>query len=286
MLFRGVRFTGCGVSLMQQKSALYTLGTEIVCRPTAHNTHQVHTVNQYCESVVIPETIESPGVYIPNLYMKDVRGGDVHIDTGGPFDMVVADAFNGFCPESESASGYRRPYIFMTGRSERLNGSVTRDPMMRVEAYTCMPTLLHPFSSALRGRSKRSGTDRRNGPSNHKLFCDTLHVVEYEKGVLDPIGDPFKDTVERVNGDKRTTDIMQPTLGVAFCGTYSIGLTSDKKLMCVGDATRETLVDRLAPRISGTGIFACSPVPTTSRLINPIFNRIFESIRYSRTLQC
>ncbi|KAJ7984085.1 hypothetical protein DPEC_G00364460 [Dallia pectoralis] len=286
MLFRGVRFTGCGVSLMQQKSALYTLGTEIVCRPTAHNTHQVHTVNQYCESVVIPETIESPGVYIPNLYMKDVRGGDVHIDTGGPFDMVVADAFNGFCPESESASGYRRPYIFMTGRSERLNGSVTRDPMMRVEAYTCMPTLLHPFSSALRGRSKRSGTDRRNGPSNHKLFCDTLHVVEYEKGVLDPIGDPFKDTVERVNGDKRTTDIMQPTLGVAFCGTYSIGLTSDKKLMCIGDATRETLVDRLAPRISGTGIFACSPVPTTSRLINPIFNRIFESTRYSRTLQC
>ena len=286
LLFRGVRFTGCGVSLMQQKSALYTLGTEIVCKPTSHNTHQVHTVNQYCESVVIPETLDSPGVYIPNLYMKDVRGGDVHINTGGPFDMVVADAFNGFCPESDCSSGYRRPYIFTTGRSERLNGSVTRDTMMRAEAYTCMPTLLQPFSSALRVRKKHASRHRNQEESNHKLFCNTLHMVEFEKGVLDPIGDPFKDTVERVNGDKRTTDIMQPMLGVAFCGTYSIGLTSDKKLMCSGDVNRETLVDRLAPRISGTGIFACNPIPTTSLLINPIFNRIFESTRYSRRLQC
>lgn len=285
ILFRGVRFTGCGVSLMQQKSALYTLGTEIVCKPTAHNTHQLHTVNQYCESVVIPETLESPGVYIPNLYMKDIRGGDVHINTGGPFDMVVADASNGFCPESDSASGYRRPYIFTAGRSERLNGALTRDPMMRAEAYTCMPTLLHPFSSVLRGR-KHTSRHRDNEESNHKLFCNALHMVEFEKGVLDPIGDPFKDTVERVNGDKRTTDVMQPMLGVAFCGTYSIGLTSDKKLMCVSDVTRETLVDRLAPRISGTGIFACNPIQTTSRLITPIFNRIFESTRYSRYLQC
>lgn len=286
LLFRGVRFTGCGVSLMQQKSALYTLGTEIVCKPTSHNTHQVHTVNQYCESVVIPETLDSPGVYIPNLYMKDVRGGDVHINTGGPFDMVVADAFNGFCPESDCSSGYRRPYIFTTGRSERLNGSVTRDTMMRAQVYTCMPTLLQPFSSALRVRNKHASRHRNQEESNHKLFCNTLHMVEFEKGVLDPIGDPFKDTVERVNGDKRTTDIMQPMLGVAFCGTYSIGLTSDKKLMCAGDVTRETLVDRLAPRISGTGIFACNPIQTTSRLINPIFNRIFESTRYSRSLQC
>lgn len=286
LLFRGVRFTGCGISLMQQKSALYTLGTEIVCKPTSHNTHQVHTVNQYCESVVIPETLDSPGVYIPNLYMKDVRGGDVHINTSGPFDMVVADAFNGFCPESDCASGYRRPYIFTTGRSERLNGSVTRDPMMRAEAYTCMPTLLQPFSSALRVRNNHASRHRNQEESNHKLFCNTLHMVEFEKGVLDPIGDPFKDTVERVNGDKRTTDIMQPMLGVAFCGTYSIGLTSDKKLMCVADATRETPVDRLAPRISGTGIFACNPIHATTRLINPIFNRIFESTRYSRHLQC
>ncbi|KAE8277469.1 hypothetical protein D5F01_LYC24596 [Larimichthys crocea] len=281
----GVRFTGCGVSLMQQKSALYTLGTEIICKPTAHNTHQVHTVNQYCESVVIPETLESPGVYMPNLYMKDVRGGDVHINTGGPFDMVVADAFNGFCPESDSASGYRRPFIFTTGRSERLNGSITRDPMMRAEAYTCMPTLLHPFSSALRAKNRHGSRNRDNEESNHKLFCNTLHMVEFEKGVLDPIGNPFRDTVERVNGDKRTTDIMQPLLGVAFCATYGIGLTSDKKLMCVKDETRETLVDRLAPRISGVGIFACNPIQTTSRLINPIFSRIFESNRYSRFFQ-
>lgn len=287
LLFRGVRFTGCGVSLMQQKSALYTLGTKIVCKPTAHNTHQVHTVNQYYESVVIPETLDSPGVYVPNLYMKDVRGGDVHINTGGPFDMVVADAFNGFCPDSDSASGYRRPYIFTTGRSERLNGLITKDPMMRAEAYTCMPSLLYPFSSALWTRNKHpSSRHRNNEDSNYKLFSNALHMVEFEKGVLDPIGDPFKDTVERVNGDKRTTDIMQATLGVAFCGTYSIGLTSDKKLMCVSDVTQEPLVDRLAPRISGTGIFACNPIQTTYRLINPIFNRIFENTRYSRFLQC
>jgi len=294
LLFRGVRFTGCGVSLMQQKSALYTLGTEIVCKPTAHNTHQVHTVNQYCESVVIPESLESPGVYIPNLYMKDVRGGEVHINTGGPFDMVVADAFNGFCPESDSASGYSRPYIFTTGRSERLNGSITRDPMMRAQAYTCMPTLLHPFSSVLGARNKRGGggssssssnRHRDKEDSNRKLFCNTLHAVEFEKGVLDPIGDPFKDTVERACGDKRTTDVMQSTLGVAFCGTYSIGLTSDKKLMCVSNVSREPLVDRLAPRISGTGIFACNPIQMTSRLINPIFTRIFESSRCSRIFQ-
>ncbi|KAK7915598.1 hypothetical protein WMY93_011359 [Mugilogobius chulae] len=240
LLFRGVRFTGCGVSLMQQKSALYTLGTKIICKPTAHNTHQVHTVNQYCESVVIPETLESPGVYIPNLYMKDVRGGDVHFNTGSPFDMVVADAFNGFCPESDSACGYRRPYIFTTGRSERLNGSVTLDPMMRADAYTCMPTLLRPFSSTQGLVKSRHSVKHRNAEeSNLKLFCNTLHMVEFEKGVLDPIGDPFKDTVDRVNGDKRTTDVMQPLLGVAFCGTYGIGFTSDKKLMCASDPTRE-----------------------------------------------
>ena len=283
LLFRGVRFTGCGVSLIRQKSALYTLGTEILCKPTSHNTHQVHTVNQYCESTVIPETIESPGVHIPNLYMKDVRGGDVHIHTNGPFDMVVADAFNGFCPESECSSGYRRPYIFTTGRSERLNGSITKDPWMLVDAYTCMPSLLHPFSSVRRGVNKYTNRDR-NEESNHKLFRETLHIAEFEKGVLDPIGDPFKDTVERVNGDKRTTDIMQPKLGVAYCGTYSIGLTSDKKLMCASDLTQETLLERLAPRINGTGIFACNPIQTTTRLINPIFNRIFANTRYSRYL--
>ena len=286
LLFRGVRFTGCGITLMQQKSALFTLGTEIVCKPTAHNTHQVHTVNQYCESVVIPETLDSPGVHIPNMYMKDVRGGDVRVNKGDPFDLVVADAFNGFCPESESASGYRRPYIFTTGRSERLNGYVTKDPLMRSEAYTCMPTLLRPFSSVLARANKQYSSRHRNTEdSNHKIFCSTLHMVEFEKGILDPIGDPFKDTVERVNGDKRTTDIMQPTLGVAFCGTYSIGLTSDKKLMCVSDLTQETLVDRLAPRISGTGMFACNTIQTTSHLINPIFNRIFEHSRCYRSLR-
>lgn len=282
LLFRGVRFTGCGVSLMQQKSALYTLGTQIICKPTAHNTHQVGTVTQSMESVVIPETLESPGVYMPNLYMKDVRGGDVHINTGGPFDMVVADAFNGFCPESDSASGYRRPFLFTTGRSERLNGRITQDPRMRVEAYTCMPTLLHPFSSTLRAKNRYASKKRDNEQSNHKLFCNTVHMVEFENSVLDPIGDPFKDTVDRVNGEKRTTDIMQPCLGVAFCATYGIGLTSDAKLMCDKDDTRETLVDRLAPRISGTGIFACNTIQLASRLISPIFSRLFESGRYSR----
>ncbi|KAK7878281.1 hypothetical protein WMY93_031100 [Mugilogobius chulae] len=251
LLFRGVRFTGCGVSLMQQKSALYTLGAEIVCVPTAHSTHQVHTVNQYCESVVIPETLDSPGVYMPNLYMKDVRGGDVHVNSGSPFDLVVADGYSGFCPESDTASGYRRPYIFTAGRSERLNGSVARDVLMRAEAYTCMPSLLRPFSSAIWPRG-RNGKQRGCGgeESNHKLFSEALHVVEFEKGVLDPIGDPFKDTVERVNGNKRPTDVMQHMLGVAFCGTYGIGFTSDKKLMSESDAGRETLAERLAPRIS------------------------------------
>lgn len=195
---RCVRFTGCSVSIMQQKSALYTLGTEIICKATAQNTHQVHTVNQYCESVVIPETLDSPSVYMPNLYMKDVRGGDVYIKTGGPSDMVVADTFNGFCPESDSTSSYRT-----------LNGSITWDPMMRAEAYTCMPTLLHPFSSALRSKNRHVSRNRDNEESNH----NTLHMVEFEKGVLDPIENPFKDTVERVNRDKRTTDIMQPLLG-------------------------------------------------------------------------
>ncbi|KAI4822174.1 hypothetical protein KUCAC02_007733 [Chaenocephalus aceratus] len=239
---------GCGASLMQQKSALFTLSTQMTCKPTAHNTHQLRTMNQCIHSVVIPETLESPGVYIPNLYMKDVRGGDMRVNTGGPFDMVVTDAFNGFCADSDSASGYRGSYIFTKGRSERLNGTVTRDPLMRTNAYACM-------------------------------------LVEFQKGVLDPIGDPFKDTVERVSGDKRGTDIMLPTLGVAFCGTYGIGPTSDKKLMSASDATRETQVDRLAPRISGTGMHACNPIPTTSRIITPIFERIFASTRYSRVLQ-
>lgn len=286
LLFRGVRFTGCGVSLMRQKSALYTLGAEIICKPTAHNTHQVDTVTQSIESVVIPETLESPGVYMPNLYMKDVRGGDVHINTGGPFDMVVADAFNGFCPESDSASGYRRPFLFTAGRSERLNGRITRDPRMRAEAYTCMPTLLRPFSSTLGAKNRHASKNRDKDQSNHKLFCNTVHVAEFENSVLDPIGDPFKDTVDRVNGEKQTTDIMQPCLGVAFCATYGIGLTSDKKLMCAKDETRETLVDRLAPRISGMGIFACNPIQMASRLISPIFSRLFESSRYSRYFSC
>ncbi|KAK2832689.1 hypothetical protein Q5P01_016578 [Channa striata] len=155
LLFRGVHFTGCGVSLMQQKSPLYTLGTEVLCNPTSHNTHQVHTVNQYCDSVVIPETLESPGLYIPNLYMKDVRGGEVHVDgRGGPYDMVIAHGFNGFCPELDSASGCRRPYLFTTGHYQAIQGlgaTVPKDPIMSAEAYTCMPTLLRPFSSPLRG---------------------------------------------------------------------------------------------------------------------------------------
>lgn len=287
LLFRGVRFTGCGASLMQQKSALYTLGANIVCTPTAHNTHQVYTVNQCCQSAVIPDTLESPGVYVPNLFMKDVRGGEVHLGGGGPFDMVVADAFNGFCPDSDSASGYRRPYIFTTGRSERLlnNGAIALDPLTRVPSYSCMPTLLRPLSSTLASKRAKRSAHRGNERSNYRIFCDDiLHVVEFERGVLDPIGDPFKDTVERANGDKRTTDLMQPSLGVAFCGTYSIGLTSDKKLLTWGKD--ETLADRLAPRISGTGFFSCSPVPVTSRIITPVFNKIFDTSSYTRVVQC
>lgn len=98
--------------------------------------------------------------------------------------------------------------------------------------------------------------------------------------------DPFKDTVDRASGNKRITDIMHKELGVAFCGTYGVGLTSDKKLKFVSDETTSNLVDRLAPRISGTGLFANSPVHSAYQLITPIFNRIFESTRYSRMLQC
>ncbi|KAK2811423.1 hypothetical protein Q5P01_000218 [Channa striata] len=144
---------------------------------------------------------------------------------------------------------------------------------MSAEAYTCMPTLLRPFSSTLRGsqRGRRRDCDEE---SNRRLFCDALHAQEFERSVLDSIGDPFKDTVERANGNKRATDIMQPSLGVAFCGTYGVGLTSDKKLMTACDPTaQEPLVERLAPRISGTGVFACNPMRTTSRLIAPVFSR-------------
>ncbi|KAK2829945.1 hypothetical protein Q5P01_017876 [Channa striata] len=145
-------------------------------------------------SVVIQETLESPILYIPNLYMKDVRGGDVHVDgRGGPYDMVIADAFSGFCPESDSASGYHRPYLFTTGRSQALQG-----------------------------------------------------------------------------------------LG----GTYGVGLTSDKKLMTACHPTaQEPLVERLAPRISGTGVFACNPMRTTSRLIAPVFSRVFHAPSYNRILR-
>lgn len=285
LLFRGIRFTGCGVSLMQQKSALYTLGTEIKCKPTAHNTHQVFTVNQYCESCVIPETLDSPGVHIPNLYMKDLRGGEVTIGGEGPFQMVVADAFNGFCPESDSACGFRRPYIFTHGRSERFNGAVLKDPLMRCDAYTCMPTLLTPFSSARRRQGSRTAKrNRGEEESNHRLFREALHVVELERGELDVIQDIFRDTADRVNGEKPVSDVMTSTLGVAFCGTYGIGFTSDKKLLHTEDDKTEALVERLAPRISGTGIFARNPIETTSSLINPIFNRIFESRRRSRVM--
>ncbi|KAK2825787.1 hypothetical protein Q5P01_020001 [Channa striata] len=211
----------------------------------SHNTHQVHTVNQYCESVVIPETLESPGL----------------------------------------TSGYRRPYLFTTGRSQALQGlggAVPKDPLMSAEAYTCMPTLLRPFSSTLRG-SQRGRHRDCDEESNRRLFCDALHAQEFERSVLDSIGDPFKDTVERANGNKRATDIMQPSLGVAFCGTYGVGLTSDKKLMTACDPTaQEPLVERLAPRISGTGVFACNPMRTTSRLIAPVFSRVFHAPSYNR----
>lgn len=288
LLFRGVRFTGCGVALMRQKSALYTLGTQVTCSPTAHNTHQVQTVNQCCESVVIPESLESPGLYIPDLYMKDVRGGGVHVDgQGGPYEMVIADAFNGFCPESESSSGSRSPYLFMTGRSQQLQnlgGSVTRDPLMREDAYTCMPTLLRPFSSALRPGKRETRRDDKED-SNRSLFRDVLHVQEMERAVLNTVGDPFKDTVERATGNKRATEIMQPLLGVAFCGTYSVGLTSDKKLMAHSPHVgQEPLVDRLAPRISGTGVFSCNPVQATNRVIAPVFSRLFFAPKYNRVL--
>lgn len=284
LLFRGLRFTGCGVSIMPQKSTLYTLGTGIICKPTSHNNHQLLTVNQYCESVIIPDTMDSPGLYMSNMYMKDLRGGDVHIDTKSPFDMVIADACNGFCPESDTSCGTRRPYIFTTGRSERLV-SITRDPRMRTEGYTCMPTLMRPFTSVLALKPKSFARSRTDEESNLRLFCKTQHVVDLDKGVLDGVSDPFKDTVERASGNKRTTDIMHKELGVAFCGTYSVGLTSDKKLKCHSYEVSESLVDRLAPRISGTGLFANTPIQRSYQLITPIFNRIFESSRYSRVLQ-
>lgn len=286
LMFRGLRFTGCGISLMPQKSMLYTLGTGVICKPTSHNTHQLLSVNQYCESTIIPDTMDSPGLYISNMYMKDLRGGDVHIDTQGPYDVVVADAFNGFCPESDTSCGGRRPYIFTTGRSERLTSSLTRDPRMRTEGYSCIPTLLHPFTSVHAVKPKSHSRSRGSEESNLRLFCKTQHVVDLDKGVLDAVHDPFKDTVDRASGNKRITDIMHKELGVAFCGTYGVGLTSDKKLKFVSDETTSNLVDRLAPRISGTGLFANTPVHSAYRLITPIFNRIFESTRYSRMLQC
>lgn len=285
LMFRGLRFTGCGVAIMPQKSTLYTLGTGIICKPTSHNNHQLLTVNQYCESVIIPDTMDSPGLYMANMYMKDLRGGDVHIDTKGPFDMVIADACNGFCPESDTSCGTRRPYIFTTGRSERLVSSITRDPRMRTEGYTCMPTLMRPFTSVLALKNKSFARSRTDEESNLRLFCKTQHVVDLDKGVLDAMSDPFKDTVERASGNKRITDIMHKELGVAFCGTYSVGLTSDKKLKCHSYEVSESLVDRLAPRISGTGLFANTPIQRSYQLITPIFNRIFESARYSRVLQ-
>lgn len=285
LLFRGLRFTGCGIAIMPQRAALYTLGTGIVCKPTSHNTHQLLTVNQYCESVIIPETMDSPGLYMSNMYMKDLRGGDVHIDTKSPFDMVIADSCNGFCPESDTSCGTRRPYIFTTGRSERLVSPIAHDPRMRMEGYTCMPTLLRPFSSVLAVKHKATGRGRNTEESNLRLFCRTQHVVDLDKGVLDAVSDPFKDTVERANGNRRITDIMHKELGVAFCGTYGVGLTSDKKLKCSSYEPSESLVDRLAPRISGTGLFANTPIQSSYQLITPIFNRIFENMRYSRVLQ-
>ncbi|KAL3997044.1 hypothetical protein ACER0C_009700 [Sarotherodon galilaeus] len=176
LMFRGLRFTGCGISLMPQKSMLYTLGTGVICKPTSHNTHQVLTVNQYCESTIIPDTMDSPGLHMSNMYMKDLRGGDVHIDTQSPFDVVVADAFNGFCPESDTSCGDRRPYIFTTGRSERLSSSLTRDPRMRTEGYSCMPTLLRPFTSVLAVKPKTHSRSRGGEESNLRLFCKTQHV--------------------------------------------------------------------------------------------------------------
>lgn len=284
LMFRGLRFTGCGIAIMPQKSALYTLGTGIICKPTSLNTHQLLTVNQYCESVIIPETMSSPGLYMSNMYMKDLRGGDVNLNSGSPFDMVVADAFNGFCPESDTSCGTRRPYIFTTGRSERLDSAISRDPLMKTDGYTCMPTLLRPFSSVMALKNKNFTRGRTTEESNAKLFCKTQHVVDLDKGVLSAVSDPFKDTIERTNGNKRITDIMHKELGVAFCGTYGVGLTSYKKLKCFSYETNDSLVDRLAPRISGTGLFASTPIHASYQLITPIFNRVYENARFSRTL--
>lgn len=282
LIFRGVRFTGSGVSLMQQKSTLYTIGTGMTCAPTGSNTHQVHTINQCCESVVMPETLSSPGLYIPNMYMKDVSGGDVSVNSNSPYDVVIADAFNGFCPESDSASGFRRPYIFTAGRSCPVAWPPTRDGLLKSPAYCSMPTLLRPLGAVYYNHTPTRPAYGNRVESNRALFQQTQHVADLDKA-LDRIGDPFKDTVERVNDNARATDIMSKELGVAFCGTYGVGLTSDQTLLR-DTFEKETLVDRLAPRISGTGLFAGTPIAATYRVITPIFERIFENSAYHRVL--
>lgn len=286
LLFRGVRFTGSGVSLMQQKTTLYTVGTGMTCAPTSSNTHQVHTINQCCESAVIPETLDSPGLYIPNIYTKDLSGCEVFVNTNSPFDMVIADAFNGFCPESDSACGFRRPYIFTTGRSCTLTWPPARDELIKSHAYCSIPTLLRPLGAVYYNRRPMRITHYSGNhvESNRSLFIQTQHVADLDKA-LDRIGDPFKDTIERVNGNARATDIMSKELGVAFCGTYGVGLTSDQTLLSSrGFMEKETLVDRLAPRISGTGLFANTPIAATYRVITPIFERMFGINSYYRML--
>lgn len=281
LLFRGVRFTGCGMAVLPQNSALFVMGTKIMCQPTSHNTHQMYTLNQYREATVIPESLDSPGIYIPNMYMKDVKGGCVKLNTSmrdsSPYNMVVADAYNGFCPQSDSNTGVRGGYIFTTGRSDRLAGALEPDSLMQAKGYTCMPSLLKPLGSVFSNKTMKRG--RENEQSNEKLFQNTSYVAEYSKSILEKVGDPFKSIADRVNNDSVCHDVMQATLGVAFCGTYGIGYGSACKLTRDDSDKSDSFADSLSPRISGTGLFACNPVQSTSKLITPIFNRLFGTSR-------
>ena len=289
LLFRGTRFQGVGITLIGQKSVLYTLGSKIICFPTDSNSHREITLTQSCESLVMPEGIESPGIHVPNMYMKDVVGGDVVFSKSDPYAIVVADAFNGFCPESERSAGYRRPFIFIRGRSQDLNGDLEPDPLAGpggTISYTCMPTLLPPFSSVyriyeLRKRKQRMGS----GPvPNIKLFCEVNPVSEIDDYLNELNCDPFTDAVNRTKSLLLPQErLMTPELGVAFCGTYGLGNYSDLSLKPRKQGETETgLVSELSPRISGTGMYLYTSADAAKNIMGIVLSRIINISTHQR----
>ena len=289
LLFRGTRFQGVGITLMGQKSVLYTLGSKIICFPTDSNSHREITLTQSCESLVMPEGLESPGIHVPNMFMKNVVGGDVVFSQSDPYAMVVTDAFNGFCPESERSAGYRRPFIFIRGRSQDLNGDLEPDPLAGpggTISYTCMPTLLRPFSSVYRiyelsKRKQRMGS----GPvPNIKLFSEVNPVSEIDDYLNELNCDPFADAVNRTKSFMLPQErLMTPELGVAFCGTYGLGNHSDLSLKPRSPGETETgLVSELSPRISGTGLYLYTSADAAKNIMGIVLSRIINISTHHR----